>query len=249
MAVLITGGTGYIGSHTAVELMDHGMDVVIVDNFSNSKPDVLEKIAQITGKKPTFYEVDLMDREKLCQVFEENKIDAVIHFAGYKAVGESVKKPLMYYHNNLTGAITLCEVMDQYDCRRLVFSSSATVYGVHNPIPYVEDMPITVATNPYGNTKVMLETVFKDLYRSDPRWSIALLRYFNPIGAHESGLLGENPNGIPTICCHTSFRWQWASWRCSQCMGMTTTPSMVPVCVTISMSWIWRKVTVQRLII
>ena len=196
MAILVTGGTGFIGSHTAVELIQAGKEVVIVDNFSNSKPEVLNRIERITGTRTTFYEADLLDKAAIDQIFEEQQIDAVIHFAGLKAVGESVHKPLEYYHNNLTGTLILCQSMREHNCKRIVFSSSATVYGMHNPVPFKEGMP-TSATNPYGYTKVMIEQILTDLYTADPEWSVVLLRYFNPIGAHESGLIGEDPNGIP----------------------------------------------------
>ncbi|WP_210366131.1 UDP-glucose 4-epimerase GalE [Bacillus sp. REN3] len=196
MAILVTGGAGYIGSHTCVELLDAGKEVVIVDNFSNSKPEVLKRIKEITGKDFKFYEVDLLDRDALATVFAENQIEAVIHFAGLKAVGESVAKPLQYYHNNLTGTLMLCEVMQERNVRNLVFSSSATVYGMPEKMPVSEDFPLST-TNPYGSTKLMIEQILRDLYVADNSWSIALLRYFNPIGAHESGRIGEDPNGIP----------------------------------------------------
>ena len=196
MKILVTGGTGYIGSHTAVELLDSGYDVVIIDNLSNSKRDVIDKIKQITNKNITFYEGNVCDKELLRTIFEEHKIDAVIHFAGYKAVGESVKKPLMYYRNNIDSTLTLCEVMNEYDCKKLIFSSSATVYGVPKTLPIKENFPLST-TNPYGTTKLYIEGILKDLYAADANWSIALLRYFNPIGAHNSGLIGENPNDIP----------------------------------------------------
>ena len=194
--ILVTGGTGYIGSHTVVELQQNGYDVVIVDNLVNSKIDTLDKIAEITGIRPKFYEKDICDRDALVTIFTENKIDAVIHFAGLKAVGESVQKPLEYYTNNIVGTLTLLDVMRQFSCKQLVFSSSATVYGANNIAPYTEDMP-TSATNPYGQTKFMQEIMLKDMVVADPTMGVALLRYFNPIGAHESGLLGEDPNGIP----------------------------------------------------
>ncbi|MBQ7136647.1 MAG: UDP-glucose 4-epimerase GalE [Bacilli bacterium] len=196
MKILVTGGTGYIGSHTCVELLNNGYEVVIVDNFSNSKPDVLDKIKEITSKDVIFYEGDVCDKELMNKIFDEQKIDAVIHFAGYKAVGESVKLPLMYYRNNLDSTITLCEVMSSHNVKKLVFSSSATVYGSPKNLPIKEDFPLST-TNPYGTTKLMIEGILKDLYISDNEWSIAVLRYFNPIGAHESGLIGENPNDIP----------------------------------------------------
>ena len=196
MSILVTGGTGYIGSHTCVELLNAGYDVVIVDNFSNSKPEVLNRLQKITGKKPVFYQADLLDKEALETVFSQNQIDAVIHFAGLKAVGESVRIPLKYYHNNITGTLVLCEVMAEHGVKKMVFSSSATVYGVPKTLPLTEDSPLS-ATNPYGYTKLMIEQIFRDIAQSDPQWSIALLRYFNPVGAHASGLIGEDPNGIP----------------------------------------------------
>ncbi len=176
--------------------MNAGKEVVILDNFVNSKPEVLDRIRKITGKDFRFYEVDLLDREGIDRVFSENQIDAVIHFAGLKAVGESCKIPLRYYHNNLTGTFLLCEVMAAHGCKKIVFSSSATVYGMHNQVPFREDMPLST-TNPYGATKLFIEQILTDLHAADPEWSVALLRYFNPIGAHKSGLLGEDPNGIP----------------------------------------------------
>ena len=196
MSVLVTGGAGYIGSHTVVEMLKAGQEVVIVDNYSNSKPEVLNRIKTITGKAPTFYEVDVLDREALDAVFAKEDIDSVIHFAGYKAVGESVSKPIEYYHNNITSSLILCDVMRSHGVKKIVFSSSATVYGMNNVSPLTEDLP-TSATNPYGYTKVMIEQILQDVAVSDSEWSIALLRYFNPIGAHESGLIGEDPTGIP----------------------------------------------------
>ena len=196
MAVLVTGGAGYIGSHTVVELLNNNYEVVIVDNYSNSKPEVLNRIKQITGKDVTFYEADLLDKPALEAVFEKETIDSVIHFAGYKAVGESVAMPINYYHNNITGTLMLLEVMKANNVKKIVFSSSATVYGMNNVSPLTEDMP-TSATNPYGYTKVMIEQILQDVHVSDNEWDMALLRYFNPIGAHESGLIGEDPSGIP----------------------------------------------------
>ena len=197
MSVLVTGGAGYIGSHTAVELLNAGKDIVIIDDFSNSKPEVLENIKKITGKDFKFYEMDYADREKLEKVFEENNIDSVMNFAGFKAVGESTKKPIEYYINNVSGALVLFDTMRKYNVKKFVFSSSATVYGPENPIPYKEDMPVGTASSPYGSTKIFIEQILKDIYNADNEWSIALLRYFNPIGSHESGLLGEEPQGIP----------------------------------------------------
>ncbi|MBO5072464.1 MAG: UDP-glucose 4-epimerase GalE [Eubacterium sp.] len=196
MKVLVTGGTGYIGSHTCVELLQKGYEVVVFDNLYNSKIDVLDKIKQITGKEVTFYKADMRDKESMRPVFSENTFDAVIHFAGLKAVGESVAKPLLYYQNNIAGTLNLCELMNEYGCKRIIFSSSATVYGSPETVPITEDFPLST-TNPYGSTKLMLEGILSDLCVPDEEWSVVLLRYFNPIGAHESGLLGENPNGIP----------------------------------------------------
>ena len=196
MKILVTGGTGFIGSHTCVELLDSGYDVVIIDNLSNSKREVADYIEKITNKSVTFYEGDVCDKEILRKIFKENKIDAVIHFAGYKAVGESVLKPLMYYKNNILSTLSLLEVMNEFNVKKIAFSSSATVYGKPKSLPIKEDFPLST-TNPYGTTKLIIEGILKDLYNSDNEWSIAILRYFNPIGAHKSGLIGENPNGIP----------------------------------------------------
>lgn len=196
MRVLVTGGCGYIGSHTCVELLNNNYEVIIVDNLSNSKREVIDKIEEITSKKVKFYEMDLCDKEKLRKVFLENEIDEVIHFAGYKAVGESVKEPLKYFRNNFDSTITLLELMNEYNVKRLVFSSSATVYGNPEKLPITEDEKLSV-TNPYGRTKLYIEGMLSDLYNSDKEWSIIALRYFNPVGAHSSYLIGENPNGIP----------------------------------------------------
>lgn len=196
MKVLVTGGCGYIGSHTAVELLQAGYEVVIVDNFVNSKAEVLDKIEQITEKKAYFYEGDARDIELLERIFQEHRINAAIDFAAYKAVGESVEKPLMYYQNNLNCLLNLCEVMQRHNCKNLVFSSSATVYGEPKTVPITEAFPLST-TNPYGSTKLFAEQILQDLHKAEPSWSIAVLRYFNPIGAHESGLIGEDPNGIP----------------------------------------------------
>ena len=196
MAILVTGGTGFIGSHTLVELLNDNRDVVVLDNFCNSKPIVLDRIREITGKDVKFYEADLLDYDAVEKVFQENKIDSVIHFAGLKAVGESVSIPLRYYHNNLTGTFNLCSLMQKYGAKRMVFSSSATVYGKPESVPIREDFPLST-TNPYGETKLMIERILKDLYVSDPEFSIIILRYFNPIGAHKSGRIGEDPKGIP----------------------------------------------------
>lgn len=197
MAVLLPGGAGYIGSHTAVELLNKGKEIIIIDNFSNSKPEVLDKIKQITGKDFKFYEMDYLDREKLEKVFEENEIEAVLNFAGYKAVGESVQKPIEYYTNNISGALVLLDTMRKYNCKKFIFSSSATVYGNPEKIPLTEDCKVGGTTNPYGTTKLFIEQILKDIYTSDNTWDICILRYFNPVGAHESGLIGEEPKGIP----------------------------------------------------
>lgn len=197
MSVLVTGGTGYIGSHTVVELLNEGKEVIIADNFSNSKTEVLDAIEKITGKRPKIYNIDCRSAESLEKIFEENHIDSVINFAGYKAVGESVKLPLKYYNNNLFEAITLLEVMQKFNCKKFIFSSSATIYGDPGVPEYVEEMGRGKTSNPYGTTKAMIEQILEDLYFSDNSWNICILRYFNPIGAHESGILGENPNGIP----------------------------------------------------
>ena len=195
--ILVTGGAGFIGSHTCVELLENGYEIVVFDNFSNSKPEALKRVKKITGQDFGFIEGDLLNKADLEKAFDDNEIDAVIHFAGLKAVGESVAKPVEYYHNNITGTLNLIDVMRAHGCKRIVFSSSATVYGNENPVPYVETMPTHTSTNPYGYTKVMIEQILKDVTVADAEWSIALLRYFNPIGAHSSGLIGEDPNGIP----------------------------------------------------
>lgn len=196
MNVLVTGGTGYIGSHTCVELLKRGYDIVIADNLSNSKEDVVDKIEKLSGKRPLFFNVDILDRDGFDHIFSIHKIDAVIHFAGKKAVGESVAQPLMYYHNNITGTINVLETMLKYGCKKFVFSSSATVYGAPKTVPIKEDFPLST-TNPYGTTKLYIEGILQDLYQANKTLSITILRYFNPIGAHESGLIGDNPNGIP----------------------------------------------------
>ena len=194
--VLVTGGLGFIGSHTCVELINSNYEVVVVDNLSNSSIDVIDKIKEITGVEVKFYEEDVCNKEAMNKIFSENEIDAVIHFAGYKAVGESVNKPIMYYENNLMSTLNLCKVMQEHGCKKIVFSSSATVYGSPKSLPIKEDFPLST-TNPYGTTKLMIERILDDIYISDKDFSIAILRYFNPIGAHSSGLLGENPKGIP----------------------------------------------------
>ena len=197
MAILLPGGAGYIGSHTAIELLEAGKEVVIIDNFSNSNPKVLDCIKKITNKDFKFYEMDYRNKEDLKKVFEENQIDAVINFAGFKAVGESVEKPIEYYENNIIGALALLDVMRKYNCKKFIFSSSATVYGDPEKIPVTEDCRVGGTTNPYGNTKLFIEQILKDVYTSDSTFDICILRYFNPVGAHESGLIGEEPQGIP----------------------------------------------------
>ena len=195
--ILLTGGAGFIGSHIAVELLQDGYDVVIADDLSNSRADVIDRIEKITGRRPVFYRIDAADGAALAKVFDEQPIDAAVHLAGFKAVGESVQKPIEYYRNNLDTTLTLLETMRSYDVRRLVFSSSATVYGADNPVPYTEDMPAGRCTNPYGWTKWMIEQILADVARADAALSVVCLRYFNPVGAHESGLIGERPNGVP----------------------------------------------------
>ena len=197
MSILVTGGAGYIGSHTCVELLEAGYEVVVVDNLYNASPKAIERVEEITGKKVTFYEADLLDKEALDKIFDAHDIDAVIHFAGYKAVGESVQKPIEYYHNNMTGTLILCDVMRNHGVKNIVFSSSATVYGDPAQIPITENCPKGTPTNPYGWTKSMLEQVLTDIHTSDNEWNVILLRYFNPIGAHKSGIIGEDPKGIP----------------------------------------------------
>lgn len=197
MKVLVTGGCGYIGSHTVVELLNHGVETVIIDNLVNSKREVISRIEEITKKKPIFYEGDVRDEELLTSIFKSHKIDAVIHFAGLKAVGESVEKPLEYYQNNLDSTLVLLRVMKEFKVKRIIFSSSATVYGTSEDVPFKEDSPIGGTTNPYGTSKLMIEHILKDLHIADCEMSIVILRYFNPIGAHASGLIGDDPNGIP----------------------------------------------------
>ena len=196
MAILVTGGAGYIGSHACVELLNENYDIVVVDNFVNSGPKSLDRIKEITGKDFVFYEADILDKDAMTKIFAEQKIDAVIHFAGLKAVGESVAMPIRYYHNNITGTLVLLDAMKEAGVKKIVFSSSATVYGDPHTVPITEDFPLST-TNPYGSTKLMIENILRDVYVSDNEWSICLLRYFNPIGAHPSGLIGEEPNGIP----------------------------------------------------
>ncbi|HLR25428.1 MAG TPA: UDP-glucose 4-epimerase GalE [Fodinibius sp.] len=196
MTILVTGGAGFIGSHTVLELLKHGDDVVVVDNLDNSKEESLRRVEDITGKSLTFHKADLLDKPAIDAIFSKHDIDSVIHFAGYKAVGESVSKPLSYYHNNITGTLYLCEIMEKYGVTDLVFSSSATVYGDPQEVPITEDFPLQT-TNPYGRTKLFIEKILRDLHPANEAWNIALLRYFNPVGAHESGRIGEDPNDIP----------------------------------------------------
>ena len=194
--ILVTGGAGYIGSHTCIELLQAGYEVVVVDNLANSKEESLKRVQELTGKTLAFHKVDLLNKRELDDVFHKSSIDAVIHFAGLKAVGESVSIPLRYYHNNVTGTLILCNVMEKHKVKNLVFSSSATVYGEPDKVPINEDFPLS-ATNPYGRSKLMIEEILRDLYSAEPSWNIAILRYFNPVGAHSSGRIGEDPNGIP----------------------------------------------------
>ncbi|WKY43074.1 UDP-glucose 4-epimerase GalE [Eubacteriaceae bacterium ES2] len=197
MSILVTGGAGYIGSHTCIELLNEGYEVVVIDNFVNSSEVSIARVRKLTGKSIKFYNFDIRNKELLGKVFEENRIESVIHFAGLKSVGESVSKPIEYYRNNLVGTLVLCDVMEKYDCRNFVFSSSATVYGTPAFVPITEECPKGIVTNPYGQTKSMLEQILTDIYHSDNRWNLIILRYFNPIGAHKSGEIGEDPNGIP----------------------------------------------------
>lgn len=196
MVILVTGGSGYIGSHTCVELLNAGYDVVVLDNLSNSKEESLKRVQQITGKSITFIKGDIRDRSIYDAIFTEHNIDACVHFAGLKAVGESVQKPMEYYENNINGTLVLCDALRRYGVKKLVFSSSATVYGDPHMVPITEDFPLHT-TNPYGSSKLMIEQILTDLHHADPSWDITLLRYFNPVGAHESGMIGEDPNGIP----------------------------------------------------
>ena len=196
-SILLAGGAGYIGSHTAVELLNAGYDVIVADNFANSCSESINRVEKITGKSVKLYELDIKDKDKLSVVFRENKIDAVIHFAGLKAVGESIEKPVMYYRNNIDTTLSLLETMSEFNVNNIIFSSSATVYGEANPVPYLETMPRGACTNPYGWTKSMMEQIFEDSAKADENLSVILLRYFNPIGAHESGMIGEDPQGIP----------------------------------------------------
>ena len=229
MNILLTGGAGFIGSHTAVELLNAGHDVIIVDNLYNSSEKVVERVEELTGKKVKFYNADACDREAMDRIFGENQVDAVIHFAAYKAVGESVSKPLEYYRNNLDCTLTVCETMKKHGVKRFIFSSSATVYGIPDHMPLDETMP-TSCTNPYGWTKYMIEQILTDMAKANLDWSVVLLRYFNPIGAHESGRIGEMPNGIPN----------------SMCLATTIPRRMERACAIISTSSIWRAAMSRR---
>lgn len=240
MSILVTGGAGYIGSHTCVELLNAGYEIVIVDNLANSNLVALERIKEISGKDFPYYSVDLLDKEALDNVFNEHSIDAVIHFAGLKAVGESVEKPLFYYHNNITGTLYLCEVMQKHGVKKMVFSSSATVYGLPESVPISEDFPLS-ATNPYGQTKLMIEQILRDLQVADSEWSVSLLRYFNPIGAHESGRIGEDQMAFQTTSCHLLPKLQSASWRSFRCLATIMIRSMAQEFAITSMSSIWQR--------
>lgn len=235
MAILVTGGAGFIGSHTVVELQNAGYEVVVVDNLSNSSKKSLERVKEITGKEVKFYETDILDAEALETIFNEQSIDACIHFAGLKAVGESVAKPWEYYNNNITGTLTLIDVMRKHDCKNLIFSSSATVYGDPVEIPITENCPKGQCTNPYGWTKSMLEQILMDIQKADNAWNIVILRYFNPIGAHKSGRIGENQMVFQTTCFHMLHRWQLVSSLSLACSVMIMILTTVQACVTIFM--------------
>ena len=222
MKILVTGGAGYIGSHTCVELLNAGYDVVVMDNLYNASEKAIERVEQITGKKVTFYKTDMLDREGVKKIFDNEKIDAVIHFAGLKAVGESVHKPIEYYHNNMTGTLILCDEMRNHGVKNIIFSSSATVYGNPAQIPITEECPKGTPTNPYGWTKSMLEQVLTDIHTADPEWNVILLRYFNPIGAHKSGLIGEDPRASRTTCFRMSHRLPSENSSASAFSVMTT---------------------------
>ncbi len=234
MKILVTGGAGYIGSHTCICLMESGYEVVVVDNLVNSKIEALHRVEELVGKKVTFYEKDVCDREAMEEIFSKEKIDAVIHFAGLKAVGESVRIPLRYYQNNLISTLVLLDVMKNHGVHNFVFSSSATVYGDPATVPITEDFPLST-TNPYGATKLMIENMLKDIAKADPEFNPILLRYFNPVGAHKSGRSVKTPTVSPTIWFPISRRWQSASWKSCVCLAATIPPPTAPVCVTISM--------------
>ena len=240
MAILVSGGAGYIGSHTCVELLAAGYDIVVADNFYNSCPKAVERVKQISGKDFRFYEADMTKAEDVEKVFAENPdIDSVIHFAAYKAVGESVAKPLEYYTDNLTSTLVVLAAMRKHGVHNFVFSSSATVYGDPASVPINESFPVGGATNPYGATKVMNEQILTDCCKADPELNVALLRYFNPIGAHKSGLIGEDPTAFPTTWCPTLPRWLWASWKRYTCTATITPPPTAPACGITSMWWTW----------
>ena len=244
MATLVTGGSGFIGSHTCVEMLNAGREIVVVDNYCNSNPEALRRVRELTGKDFPQYEADVRDKAALSRIFEENDIDSVIHFAGLKAVGESVQMPIEYFDNNLISTLVLLEVMREHGCKRLVFSSSATVYGAGNQPPLTEEMPLGTPTNPYGRTKSMIEDILRDLCVADKEFSAVLLRYFNPIGAHPSGRIGENPNGIPNNLM--PYVTQVAVCRNSRYSVTITTRRTAPACVTTSTSSTSPAVTSAR---
>ena len=246
MRILVTGGSaGFIGSHTSLELLKAGHDVIVVDNLSNSKPEGLRRVQELAGRPLRFEKIDLLDRDGLDRVFRESKPEAVIHFAGLKAVGESVAQPRRYYMNNVVGTLVLTEIMERHGVKLLVFSSSATVYGDPATVPVQEHFPLS-ATNPYGQSKLIIEIMLRDLAFADPTWRIALLRYFNPVGAHESGLIGEDPNGTPAIAALYTPRSRSASCLTSGCSGMITPPPTAPESATTSTSWTSQKVISRR---
>lgn len=242
MHIIVTGGAGYIGSHTCLELLNSGHEVTVIDNLCNSGREGLRRVEKLTGKKLGFFQVDLLDADALDTVFRQNAdATAVIHFAGLKAVGESVDKPLLYYHNNLTGTINLCQTMQRHGIKNMVFSSSATVYGDPASVPITEDFPLLACTNPYGRTKAMIEDILRDLHVADGEWNISLLRYFNPVGAHESGEIGEDPNGIPNNLMPYISQVQSGGWSRFLFSEMITPPRMEPASATISMWLIWPR--------
>ncbi len=246
MRVLVTGGSGYIGSHTCVQLLQNGHDVIILDNLCNSKRSVLPVIERLGGKQPTFVEGDIRNEALMTEILHDHAIETVIHFAGLKAVGESVAKPLEYYDNNVNGTLRLISAMRAANVKNFIFSSSATVYGDQPKIPYVESFPTGTPQSPYGKSKLMVEQILTDLQKAQPEWSIALLRYFNPVGAHPSGDMGEDPQGIPNNLMPYIARWRWAAasrWRCS---AMTIQLKMAPACVITSTLWIWPTATWQQ---
>ena len=240
MSILVSGGAGYIGSHTCVELLNAGYDIVVADNYYNSCPEALKRVREITGKDFKFVEADMTDHAAVEKVFAENPgIDCVIQFAAYKAVGESVSKPIEYYSNNLNCTLNILDVMRRYDCHNIIFSSSATVYGDPASVPIREDFPVGATTNPYGTTKVFTERILTDCCKADPELNVALLRYFNPIGAHPSGKIGADPNGIPNHLVPTAPKLPLASWKKCMCTAMITLPPMAPACATTSTLWTW----------